>query len=49
MFPLPNYRYRILSNPDLQVKTNAKIQNPKKKEKEKKVQITNFKAKKGNK
>ena len=44
MFPLPDYRYRILSNPDSRVKTNAKIQKI-----EKKVQITNFKAKKGKK
>ena len=48
MFPLPDYRYRILSNPDSRVKTNAKI-STKKKNFEKKIQIKNFKAKKGNK
>ena len=48
MFPLPDYRYHILSNLDSRVKTNAKIQKKEKKI-EKKVQITNFKAKKGKK
>ena len=49
MFPLLDYRYRILSNPNSRVKTNAKIQKKRKKRKKKKVQITNFKAKNGKK